>query len=151
MESATLILAVIGVWILILSYFVYRIYRFFKKLSFDVDKGNLIKLIAEIVNKEKNNFQSISEIKEEIVKIGNDSLTHIQRVGFVRFNPFEELGGDHSFSVALLDGKGSGIIITGLHTRERTRVYVKDVKLGKTDVELSHEERKSLRLAQKVN
>jgi len=151
MQTATLILGVIGIWILVLSYFVFNLYRYFKKLSFDINKGNLIKLIEEIVDKEKNNFQSISEIKEEIVKLGSDSLSHIQKVGFVRFNPFEELGGDHSFSVALLDGKGSGIIITGLHTRERTRVYVKDVKIGKTDVELSHEERKALRLAQKEN
>ena len=59
------------------------------------------------------------------------------------------MGGDHSFSVALLNGKGTGIIITGLHTRERTRVYVKDIKQGKSEVELSQEEKKALRLAQK--
>ena len=149
METSFFILAGVAVWLVVLTYFVFSIYRFFRKLSAGVDKGNLIKVIEEIIGKEKDNFESISEIKKEISEIEKGDLLHIQRVGFVRFNPFEELGGDHSFSVALLNGKGSGIIITGLHTRERTRVYVKDIKLGKSEVELSREERKVLKLAQK--
>ena len=62
----------------------------------------------------------------------------------VRFNPFSEMGGDHSFSVALLDGHDTGIIITGLHTRERTRVYIKPVNKGKSEYDLSKEELKAL-------
>jgi hypothetical protein len=151
METVFFVLAIIGIWLVVLSYFVFRIYRFFRKLSVDVDKGNLIKLLEEIDEKQKDNFQGISEIRQEIKSIEKGALSHVQKVGFIRFNPFEELGGDHSFSVALLNGKGTGIIITGLHTRERTRVYVKNVKLGKSEVELSHEEKKALRLAQKEN
>jgi len=149
METVFYILAIVGIWLIVISFFVFRAYRFFRKLSLDVDKGDLIKFLEKVVEKEKTNYQSIAEIKEEIESIENGALSHIQKVGFVRFNPFEELGGDHSFSVALLNGKGTGIIITGLHTRERTRVYVKDVKLGKSEVDLSHEERKALRLAQR--
>lgn len=151
METVFFILAGVGIWLIVLTYYLYNSYSFFRKIGIDVNKGDLIKLLEGIVEKEKNNNQSISEIKAKIEAIEKDDLSHIQRVGFVRFNPFEEMGGDHSFSVALLDGKGTGLVITGLHTRERTRVYVKDVKLGRSDVELSHEERKALRLAQKEN
>jgi hypothetical protein len=151
METVFFILAGIGIWLIALTYFVYSSYSFFRKMATEVNKGDLIKLLEGIVEKEKNNNQSISEIKAKIEAIEKDDLSHIQRVGFVRFNPFEEMGGDHSFSVALLDGNGTGLVITGLHTRERTRVYVKDVKLGKSEVDLSHEERKALRLAQKEN
>ncbi len=62
-----------------------------------------------------------------------------------KFNPFNESGGDHSFSLALLDGEKNGIIITSLHTRERTRMYVKEIFGGKSKSELSSEELESLR------
>jgi hypothetical protein len=65
----------------------------------------------------------------------------------VKYNPFNESGGDHSFSLALLDGNKNGIIITSLHTRERTRLYIKDVVLGKTKITLSKEEQKALQLS----
>jgi hypothetical protein len=71
-------------------------------------------------------------------------------VGLIRFNPFNEIGGDHSFSLAILDGGDNGIIITGLHTRDRTRIYAKQVNKGKSDLELSTEEQKALLKAQRV-
>jgi hypothetical protein len=67
----------------------------------------------------------------------------------VRFNPFKELGGDHSFSLAILDSHDSGIVITSLHTRDRTRVYMKDIKKGKSESELSAEEKSALTSAEK--
>jgi len=62
----------------------------------------------------------------------------------VRFNPFLETGGDQSFAIALLDGNLDGIIITGLHTRETTRLYIKTVEKGKSRLELSKEEKEAL-------
>ena len=74
---------------------------------------------------------------------------HIQKVGLIRFNPFSELGGDHSFCLAILDDRDSGVVITGLHTRDRTRVYIKDIKNGQSSLELSSEEKKALASAEK--
>lgn len=72
-----------------------------------------------------------------------------QRMGFVRFNPFAETGGDQSFSVSLLDAKGSGIVFTGLHTREKTRVYAKPIVNGVSKSTLSKEEQKAIEIAMK--
>lgn len=60
------------------------------------------------------------------------ALAHrgIHRTGFLRFNPFKDLGGDQSFALALLDGKADGVVISSLHTREGTRVYAKSVVDG---------------------
>jgi len=68
-------------------------------------------------------------------------------VSLVRFNPFSEMGGDHSFSLALLDAHLTGFIVTGLHTRERTRVYIKKIDGGKCKQDLSKEEREALKKA----
>jgi Flp pilus assembly protein TadB len=63
-----------------------------------------------------------------------------QRVGLVRYNPFEETGGNQSFALALLDAAGDGWVLSSLHARSGTRVYAKTIKAGRADVGLSAEE-----------
>jgi len=71
----------------------------------------------------------------------------IQRVGLVRFNPFEDTGGNQSFALALLDSTGTGFIVSSLHSRTGTRVYAKAITEGRSDAALSDEEGEALRLA----
>jgi hypothetical protein len=71
----------------------------------------------------------------------------IQRIGLVRFNPFEDTGGNQSFALALTDAKGDGFVLSSLHTRTGTRVYAKAISSGRSDGALSEEEREALRLA----
>ena len=75
------------------------------------------------------------------------AVTSIQKVGFVRFNPFQDTGGDNSFSVALLDQKNNGIVLSSLYKRERTNIYAKEVKAGATHIPLSDEEKNVLEIA----
>jgi hypothetical protein len=63
-----------------------------------------------------------------------------QRVGLVRFNPFEETGGNQSFALALLDAGGNGWVLSSLHARSGTRVYAKAIAAGRADAALSDEE-----------
>jgi hypothetical protein len=62
----------------------------------------------------------------------------------LRFNPFSDTGGEQSFVLSLLDGGGNGILLTSLHGRGMTRIYAKRVIAGKSDQELSAEEKKAL-------
>lgn len=67
------------------------------------------------------------------------------KINLTRFNPFDDLGGDQSFILCLLDNTNSGAIITSLHTRDITRVYAKAIKNGQSDnLALSKEETKAL-------
>ena len=106
-------------------------------------------MLEGILAEEKGNKDRLEELTKQLRQLEDLSEYHIQRVGLVRFNPFKDLGGDHSFSIALLDAKDTGLVITGLHTRERTRVYVKAVKKGKAEHEFSEEEKKALNKAKK--
>lgn len=74
-------------------------------------------------------------------------LRAFQRVGLVRFNPFEETGGNQSFALAMLDADGDGWVLSSLHARAGTRVYAKAVSAGRSDVALSDEETAALRQA----
>jgi len=67
-----------------------------------------------------------------------------QRVGLVRYNPFEETGGNQSFALALLDAAGDGWVLSSLHARSGTRVYAKAIKAGRADAGLSEEETAAL-------
>jgi len=67
-----------------------------------------------------------------------------QRVGLVRYNPFEETGGNQSFALALLDAGGDGWVLSSLHARSGTRVYVKAIRSGRADTGLSDEETAAL-------
>jgi hypothetical protein len=69
------------------------------------------------------------------------------RVGLVRFNPFEETGGNQSFALALLDADGNGWVLSSLHARAGTRVYAKAVTGGRSDANLSDEESQAIRQA----
>jgi hypothetical protein len=70
-----------------------------------------------------------------------------QRVGIVRFNPFEDTGGNQSFALALLDADGDGVVLSSLHSRSGTRVYAKSVSAGRAEAALSEEESQALREA----
>lgn len=137
--NLSLTLSIIAIiWSILITLVLVWLYKIFK---------DLIK-----VSKEKdfiNNTKEIKEIKNDLEGFKSLSKANIQKVGLVKFNPFNETGGDHSFSLALLDGHKNGIIITSLHTRERTRLYVKDVSSGKSKIELSSEEKKALQLSLK--
>jgi hypothetical protein len=65
----------------------------------------------------------------------------------VRYNPFEETGGNQSFALALLDLDGNGWVLSSLHARSGTRVYAKAITAGRADAALSEEESAAIRQA----
>jgi hypothetical protein len=71
----------------------------------------------------------------------------VQGVGFVRFNTFEDTGGNQSFALALLDPAGDGVVLNSLHARNQTRLYAKAVRAGAAEGALSDEEAEAVRLA----
>ncbi len=71
----------------------------------------------------------------------------IQSIGLVRFNPFEDTGSNQSFAVALLDADANGVILSSLHSRQSTRMYLKAISGGRCEAALSSEEEQALQEA----
>lgn len=130
MQFYPIFLALLAVWLLVLSVLLYKLLKLFGKLT----KG-----VTEDLSK-----KGFEEVRRRLDFLEDDGKHHVQKVGLVRYNPFKELGGDHSFSLAILDGVNSGIVITGLHTRDRTRIYMKEIVKGKSVHDLSADEKKAL-------
>jgi Protein of unknown function (DUF4446) len=120
-----------------------------QKILFRGSKGkDLEKVIIE-------NQKTISELKQDsgdLYKI--TSKVHalaskgLHKTGLVRFNPFRDIGGDQSFSLALLDGDDNGIVISSLYSRDGVRVYSKSIN-NKQSVKypLSEEEKQAILIA----
>lgn len=139
-----LILSVFGIWLIVVSIILYKEFALFNRLTKGVEVTDLKKVLENVLVKDTKNEKEISNLLKRIKTLEEEGHLHIQKVGLVRFNPFKELGGDHSFSLAVLDGEDNGFIITSLHTRDRTRVYMNKIIKGKGDTELSDEEKKAL-------
>lgn len=90
-------------------------------------------------------IQELFGISNQLHRLGQKS---IHRVGFVRFNPFKDVGSNQSFSLALLDGKNAGVVVSSLHTREGSRVYAKPIQQSQSSVPLTEEEKQAISLAQ---
>lgn len=93
----------------------------------------------------------VDELAARSAVLESRSQLAFQRIGFVRFNPFEDTGGNQSFALALLDGRQDGIVISSLHTRTATRIYAKAVSGGQPDGAMSDEERQAVELARSTS
>lgn len=86
------------------------------------------------------NRQAIRKINEEI-------MSNYQKLGIVKYDAFQEMGGKLSFALTLLDGNNSGYIINSMHSREGCYNYIKEIVKGESYIELSEEEAESLERA----
>ncbi len=122
----------------------YLVVRHYRRLVKGAKNYDLKKILDKILDGVVLNSKNVVRLGKEIKFLEEEGEKHVQRIGLVRFNPFSETGGDHSFSLAVLDGRQSGFVITALHTRERTRVYIKSLREEKSRYELSKEEKKAI-------
>jgi hypothetical protein len=90
---------------------------------------------------------AVERLAAEVSVLGAVQRKAVQRTGLVRYNPFEDTGGNQSFAVALLDADGDGVVVSSLHARQNTRVYAKAVAGGRSEAALSDEEAEALRQA----
>jgi hypothetical protein len=89
----------------------------------------------------------VVQLADDLAAARRDLAQALRHVSVVRYDAFGDLGGRFSFSAALLDDSGNGLILTSIHGRSETRTYVKGIHDGHTDIDLSPEERKAMELA----
>lgn len=99
----------------------------------------------------KQHIDEVGGLRGEVARLGrrSDELrdllrSSVSRVGTVRYDAFEDLGGRLSFSSALLDEHGDGLVITAINGRTDTRTYVKPVTGGTSKHNLSGEETEAI-------
>ncbi|HEV8420340.1 MAG TPA: DUF4446 family protein [Actinomycetota bacterium] len=99
---------------------------------------------AKAVERLEGAVRKLALGERHLGELAQESIRHI---GLVRFDAFEDMGGRLSFSAALLDGHGDGVVITSINGRQDTRCYAKRVSGGSSHHNLSDEERQAIREA----
>lgn len=97
-------------------------------------------LLARIERLEKAARTLHSTDKRQQVQIEGG----VRRVALLRYDAFEDVGGRLSFSAALLDDHGTGMVLTSINGRQETRVYAKPVVSGASEYNLSSEEEEAI-------
>ncbi|PIP26572.1 MAG: hypothetical protein CO140_01690 [Candidatus Moranbacteria bacterium CG_4_9_14_3_um_filter_40_7] len=108
--------------------------------------------LEETVIEQAKNLKVLDKDIHELYNISNQINTlafrSLHKIGIVRFNPFNDIGGDQSFAIALLNGKNNGLVISSLYIKEGTRVFSKAIKAGKAEKHpLTKEEEKAIAIA----
>ena len=138
---------IILIWLALLSLLMIYSASIVIKL-FSIKNRGLRQSIYDSLEASKKNSQEISALKSSLGEHESQSQNHFHKTALVRFNPFERMGGEQSHSLALLNDKNNGVVLTFLYTKEGVRTYVKEVLSGKgKEVELSKEEKEAIDLA----
>ncbi len=95
---------------------------------------------------------SANETNEQNIRKLFDSMKFtFQKVGLVKYDAFNEMGGKLSFSLALLNKSNDGFIMNAVHSREGCYTYVKEVIDGNSIIALADEEQEALNMAKEMN
>lgn len=105
-----------------------------------IDVENFEELLQYLQNHVNDLNANVNTLKLE-TKEAQDRLDFtIQHVGFIRYNAFNDMGSEMSYSIALLDSFQNGLVLTGIYGRDQTVTYAKDIKSGASLKTLSAEE-----------
>ena len=126
--------------LIVLAILNFRLLSHYKSLTKDVSKKDLLSSLNQLISLSNENAESITRLTEKLNLEIDENKKHFQKLGFLRYNPFTDTGGDQSFSLALLDEKGEGIVISSLHSRENTRLYAKKVVSGQVQGQATSKE-----------
>lgn len=138
------------IWLGILTFLLARLLKTFSKLTKGITDKDLRTVLEDVLKEIGKQKETNTELGKKIEELRITGLDDIQKVGLIRYNPFSDTGGNQSFVLVLLDGEGTGVVITSLHSREATRVFAKPVKEGKeSGYEFSKEEIQAILSAQK--
>ncbi len=126
------------------------IHKLKKKYSKFMQGKNAKSLENEIVGLfEDNKFikNSVEKNKKDIRTLYSKFESSFQKVGIVKYDAFNQMGGNLSFSIALLDENNNGFILNSVHSVEGCYTYTKEVKNGSCKISLGEEEEKALNIA----
>ena len=116
----------------------------FKKMMRGTNNKNLEGMLEEYLQKVEKIELNSTDAVSKFNKLDENLKNCIQKVGVVRYKAFEDVGSDLSFSIALLDEKNDGVMLTGIYGRMESTTYAKPIDKGISRYDLSEEELQAL-------
>ena len=124
-----------------------RLLRQYSELTTGTSGGNLEAILNDHIAQVRETATRVEDIGQLAHSLEKAAYFSLQHLGVVRFNPFQDTGGDQSFAIALVDGHGNGVVLSSLHGRDATRIYAKPLKRWESTHALTDEEKQAIALA----
>lgn len=154
--NEVMLYAVVAISVLLLLVYIIALILFvklsnmkkkYKAMMQGTNSQDLEMMLLEHINEVKKVMQQNTQIEEEHKQIHEILQNVIQKIGIVRFSAFDDVGGDLSYAVAILDRQNTGVIFSSIFGRNASMSYMKPVRNGNSKQKLSDEENEALRKA----
>lgn len=131
---------VVAIWMVITEK---RLKRFFlgKKAKDLEETINILEKEISLLKEARKNTES------ELETINKKLKKSVRGLETIRFNPFPDQGSNQSFAIGILNEEDNGVVISSLYSRERMSIFAKPIKAGKSEYELTEEEKEVLKKA----
>ena len=124
-----------------------RMRRSLLLLEANEGRDTILDVMARTVDDVSKMRREVGALDNELVQTQQRLAMALRHVSVVRYDAFDDMSGRFSFSAAMLDDLGDGLVITAIYSRSETRTYLKGLTSGTSDVDLSPEEIQAVKLA----
>jgi len=147
----TILFYIISGVILIILLWIFIIELRLKRIFAGTKARNLEEMITLVGKKINQLEETQTKIDKHLVVVDDRLNKSIRSVETKRFNPFVDAGGNQSFAIAFMNDEGNGVVMSSLYARDRMSIFAKPIASGKSEFELSTEEKEVLKKAIKLN
>jgi len=142
--TITILTYILGAFIIIVLLWLATMERRLRKFFAGKKAESLESLMIDICDKVENLKETQGHINEHLVVVDKRLDRSIRNVQTIRFNPFLDAGSNQSFAMSFLNDEGDGVIISSLYARDRMSIFAKPITKGKSEFELTTEEKEVL-------
>jgi hypothetical protein len=142
---ALAVVALLGVILLLVRQ--QRLLGQYRRLMTGTSGGNLEALLNDHVANVRATVDRLAAVEQLARRLEKAGYLSFQHLGVVRYNAFYDTGSDQSLAIALVDGRGNGVVLSSLHARDVTRVYAKPLQKWESTYQLTDEEKQAIALA----
>ncbi|HHV28538.1 MAG TPA: DUF4446 family protein [Clostridium sp.] len=147
----TVIILILLIALLIINSKLKKLNKKYKKFMNGSDNKNIEQLLMDNINLTNDVTLKNKEIENRVSCLERNLQHCVQKVGVIRYNAFDDVGSDLSFSIALLDDYDNGVVISGIYSRESSTTYAKKIVNGTSKYVLSAEELQAISESKKMN
>ena len=154
LNNLMFIVAALGILVIIMYIMILNLFlslrhmkKRYKKMMTGVESGNLERMLIGHIDEVKRVKEQNTALEVENQKLDNLLQQALTRIGMVRYRAFEDMGGDLSYAVAMLDAHNNGVILSSVFGREGSQAYAKPIENGSSSYTLTEEEQQALREA----
>lgn len=113
----------------------------------EADGDNIERLLMDQLKQSVATEQQVEAMEGRVSELEQKMRSAKRYLGLVRYDAFQEVGGEQSFAMALYDEEGDGVVVTSQVGREQMRIYAKQIYRGESERNLSDEEREAVERA----